>query len=250
METRRELLDLVRAARAHLEALADSGVEQLPGRLPSVAAKATPRTRGPVESAPLLVPVAPAPAPSSAPPPREGGPMQCRSGGGALTVQPNALGANCDYCGADNLVNLPASWLAKLQGGVKYLADTVHEAAAEDQKVRADTRRQLLRQLGLLAAIIFLPLLGFGKLLDNDTANLWPPPLTTEIIEKKSRSGLLGTRDYKPTSTALYAQQDIPLGPEIVGGATWPLTYQNSECHLHRGETSVPQALYHSHAKG
>ena len=173
---------------------------------------------------------------AAAPPPREGGPMQCRSCGGALTVQPNALGANCDYCGADNLVNLPASWLAKLQGGVKYLADTVHEAAAEDQKVRADTRRQLLRQLGLLAAIIFLPLLGFGKLLDNDTANLWPPPLTTEIIEKKSRSGLLGTRDYKPTSTALYAQQDIPLGPEIVGGATWPLTYQNSECHPIEGK--------------
>ena len=74
METRRELLDLVRAARAHLEALADSGVEQLPGRLPSVAAKAMPRTRAPVESAPLLVPVAPAPAPSSGttrPPPIE-----------------------------------------------------------------------------------------------------------------------------------------------------------------------------------
>lgn len=70
METRRELLDLVRAARAHLEALADSGVEQLPGRLPSVAAKAAPRTRGPVESAPPLVPVAPAHAPSSAQPRR------------------------------------------------------------------------------------------------------------------------------------------------------------------------------------
>jgi LSD1 subclass zinc finger protein len=48
-------------------------------------------------------------------PQRPGGPSLCRNCGAALDVPPGALGVPCTYCKADNLVALPASWVARVR---------------------------------------------------------------------------------------------------------------------------------------
>ncbi|HOT27655.1 MAG TPA: hypothetical protein PLU72_05670 [Candidatus Ozemobacteraceae bacterium] len=45
-------------------------------------------------------------------PTRPGGPSTCRQCGSPLAVPDNAVGITCPYCSADNLVNVPADWLA------------------------------------------------------------------------------------------------------------------------------------------
>jgi WD40 repeat protein len=65
---------------------------------------------------------------AAAPPATPAGPARCRRCLAALEVEAGALGARCLYCGADNLLRLPAAWV---------------EAA----------RREDLRQLGAIEAV-------------------------------------------------------------------------------------------------
>ena len=48
-------------------------------------------------------------------PERPGGPSLCRNCGGALDVPGGALGVQCTYCRADNLVALPKAWVAHVR---------------------------------------------------------------------------------------------------------------------------------------
>jgi hypothetical protein len=168
------------------------------------------------------------------PPPSEGGPAQCRACGGALTVPAGALGTNCDYCGADNLVRMPDAWVGSLRRRAARLGRTLAAAASEDLAMRAATRRRLLRQTGFLAALIFVPSLAFGRLLDGDAANRWPPPFAAAAAEE-SRRGLLDPKGAKTMREVAHGPREIPLGPRFVGAAEWRFAYDGSECGPVRG---------------
>lgn len=62
---------------------------------------------------------------ASKPPRTPGGPSRCHHCDAALDVPPNTPGVRCPYCGADNLLELPAAWIAK--------------ASHIDSKLRLDT---------------------------------------------------------------------------------------------------------------
>lgn len=88
------------------------------------------------------------------PPLNAGGPALCRECGAALTVPASALGARCDYCGADNLVALPG-WLViqSVQvGGERH--SRIQEAIGEVTGERVMSGRRAVNAV-LLGLLIF-----------------------------------------------------------------------------------------------
>jgi DNA-directed RNA polymerase subunit RPC12/RpoP len=81
------------------------------------------------------------------PPKSEGGPAQCRDCGAPLDVLEGALVARCLYCGADSAVRVRTPFLQRTRRVVRAAAHTIDEAAALDQRERAETRGDFFREL-------------------------------------------------------------------------------------------------------
>ena len=87
------------------------------------------------------------------PPKRPGGPALCRICGAPLNVPENARGVRCAYCRTDNLVAIPASWLARQRG---FASKVTREAKGALRAQLRETRRLYLRlaiQLGIVGAV-------------------------------------------------------------------------------------------------
>src|SRR5207253_1658793 len=56
------------------------------------------------------------------PPSRPGGPARCRRCDAPLDVKPGDLGVRCFYCRTDNLVAMPADWIARMKSGTAEIA--------------------------------------------------------------------------------------------------------------------------------
>lgn len=139
------------------------------------------------------------------PPDQPGGPARCRSCAAPLDVPDGATGIACVYCGADNLLNMPEPWVAKLRSSASRLVSTVEDVAEQDRAMRAKERRSLAWQLGWLA--IFIPVLaGFGFVLDRDTST-FPPQWQTAIA---------GDRKMIPAIRKDTAKWDAYIPPD------WP----------------------------
>src|SRR5207302_1614635 len=94
-------------------------------------------------------------------PSRAGGPAICRECGAALEVPPDAHGVRCVYCGADNLVNLPAESLARAKAKSSGLHARIKDAMEEYDAVQLKSRVDLKNQAAVcLAALPVLWLLG------------------------------------------------------------------------------------------
>ncbi|MEW6127731.1 MAG: hypothetical protein AB1757_11895 [Acidobacteriota bacterium] len=113
------------------------------------------------------------------PPKRAGAPMGCRKCAAPLPIKDDALGETCYYCGTDNLVHLPESWISKARGKITSLGATIEEAAEQDALMRSRERRSLRNQL-LALGLIFPVMFGFGKALDSDKERM-PPRWQTAI---------------------------------------------------------------------
>jgi hypothetical protein len=88
------------------------------------------------------------------PPEHAGGPSTCRACGAPLSVAGSALGACCVYCGADNLVALPAAWLAQLGASTRAVDREITLAGAELARQHARLRRSLWRRVGGVVAAL------------------------------------------------------------------------------------------------
>ncbi|HSD86005.1 MAG TPA: hypothetical protein VLB44_00765 [Kofleriaceae bacterium] len=75
------------------------------------------------------------------PPQTDGGPAQCRKCNAPLEVAAGMLGTRCPYCGADNLLVLPAQWIGRARKTDVELRLTMKLAR---ERARAG-RRRLLR---------------------------------------------------------------------------------------------------------
>ncbi|HEY4122616.1 MAG TPA: hypothetical protein VGM56_32350 [Byssovorax sp.] len=89
------------------------------------------------------------------PPEITGGPATCRACGAPLTVPDGALGVRCVYCGSDNLVALPSSWIAKASADVAAVDAEIEGARAELLAEQRRLRRGLVLHVGGITA-------GFG----------------------------------------------------------------------------------------
>lgn len=93
-------------------------------------------------------------------PPRvAGGPALCRRCGAALVVPQRALGVRCVYCQADNLVAMPARWVADVERASADLHEQVSTALEEEAETRRSARRGAV---GLLGITLLLPGLTAG----------------------------------------------------------------------------------------
>ncbi len=96
------------------------------------------------------------------PPRAQGGPSECRQCGAALSVTAGALGARCLYCKADNLLALPASWVAHVIDQTKTFHLHVESAVEEEHSCRSEASSHSRTILfGSLALPIVLGGLGW-----------------------------------------------------------------------------------------
>ena len=97
------------------------------------------------------------------PPAREGGPALCRHCGAPLTVPKNARGVRCAYCRTDNLLAVPAAWLARAKG---FAANVKREAKSALHQQRSELgrlRRRLALRLGIIGALAALMLTSIAR---------------------------------------------------------------------------------------
>ena len=114
---------------------------------------------------------------ASKPPSTRGGPARCRHCNAPLAVAAGALGARCGSCGADNLVMLPAAWVANAKKRGKELRVTAALAKQRDaegrRRLRIAAAWRLPMVLGLLA-FISLPAINRRNVAGWDDMNLKP----------------------------------------------------------------------------
>jgi hypothetical protein len=77
-------------------------------------------------------------------PAHAGGPSTCRRCGGPLSVDGDALGVRCVYCGADNLVALPVAWVDHIKEHAAQIDAEITHANAELVARQKRLRRSLL----------------------------------------------------------------------------------------------------------
>jgi predicted Zn-ribbon and HTH transcriptional regulator len=98
-------------------------------------------------------------------PERPGGPSRCRNCGAALDVPPGALGVPCPYCKSDNLVSLPASWVAHVRGKEFHQFLRV-DAALEAFRQASEASSERIWKLALGVVLVFPVVMFLAWLLD------------------------------------------------------------------------------------
>ncbi|HVY47541.1 MAG TPA: hypothetical protein VHB21_16745 [Minicystis sp.] len=109
------------------------------------------------------------------PPGRAGGPAICRTCGGPLAVEAGALGVRCVYCGSDNLVALPPSWIAKVGADVATIGAEIEPARVELTRERARLRRGLVLHVGGIGV-------GFALFFLACLSGTHEPPADTGVV--------------------------------------------------------------------
>lgn len=132
---------------------------------------------------------------ASAPPATQGGVSRCRRCGAPLTVRAGALGARCDYCGTDNLVQLPASWLRTQTRAVVEDHDAITSAIAAERTVHGRGIRRL--QVTTAALFVCTPLMAVAGWFAEPDAPSWAdsrnPPRAMLWIDHPDQPLLAGT---------------------------------------------------------
>lgn len=98
-------------------------------------------------------------------PERPGGPSRCRSCGAALDVPKGALGVPCAYCRADNLVALPADWVARVRA-TEFTRFLQIDSALEAFRRASENATEQLWKLGLAMVLVFPLVMLVAWLLD------------------------------------------------------------------------------------
>lgn len=109
---------------------------------------------------------------AAAPPKSAGGPAQCRLCGAALAVAPGALGARCDYCGADNLVQIPAEWVAKVRSITRAVTHQQRTLFVEEAKARSSLRWSLFWRLVIGTLLVAPFLIAIGAVDDSSSIDV------------------------------------------------------------------------------
>lgn len=166
-----------------------------------------------------------------------GAPEQCRSCGAPLAALADRLHVRCMYCGADNLVHLPAGRVMKIAEGVKVQCTDLESAIAEEQSVARRGRRTAARELLMgLSAVPVCVLLGLAvAALNEDTLTFWrrasvgapmlprleanpemPRGVATEFTVRKSFDGCDEAECWAYYFVALAAGETVRL--QVEGG--------------------------------
>jgi DNA-directed RNA polymerase subunit RPC12/RpoP len=97
---------------------------------------------------------------AATPPSAPGGPSRCRRCAAALVVLPGALGARCDYCRADNLVEIPAEWVQRTSRIARKVALEEDAAIRAEAEARRELRTSLILRLVIGGTLALAPAIG------------------------------------------------------------------------------------------
>jgi len=97
------------------------------------------------------------------PPEKPGFPSTCRGCGAALDVPPGAYGVRCAYCQADNIVSLPAEWIAQIGTKQENFHKSIVDAVDAANAIRKETRAILPPvALACVGGVLVFGLIGRG----------------------------------------------------------------------------------------
>ena len=180
------------------------------------------------------------------PPSHEGGPRECRQCGAPLTIPDDALGVRCVYCGADNLVRLPAAWLADVGRDVAQVAGAIEEANAALLGERRRLRRKVLWAVGITVAVLAL-FVGIALATGADSrpdANVppsWPAYATDPrplVRRDLAAPDKLGRRALSSRVSVIAFPRPCPSGAQ-------PLAVGPGDCDAHGCVVRLYAALRH-----
>jgi uncharacterized Zn finger protein (UPF0148 family) len=157
---------------------------------------------------------------SAMPPARPGGPRLCRSCGAPLDVATGALGQTCPYCGTDNLVAMPESWVQSLRSKARAIGKQIESAGRKDDAMRTRLRSGLKAQSVWLLIWIFVPVIFMGFLVEGGGS--WPPSWGRAV--KGDRQFISAVRE-DPTDFKQWRPEPFTLSQDIK-----PFGFNSSEC--------------------
>ena len=107
------------------------------------------------------------------PPQKPGFPSTCRGCGAALDVPSGAFGVRCAYCQADNIVSLPAAWIARVGGKQASFHRSIITAVELANTLRIEARAGLPKAVKWsVGAVVVFGLIGRGcSSLDSEDIN-------------------------------------------------------------------------------
>ncbi|HEY0252471.1 MAG TPA: hypothetical protein VGC41_13140 [Kofleriaceae bacterium] len=102
------------------------------------------------------------------PPERANGPKTCHRCSAPLAPEPGALTARCAYCQADNLIEMPPTWVAAMRTQAKTLVTETEAAEIAWHRERRALRRSMITRFVLWTVLMVLPLwFIFGAVKDT-----------------------------------------------------------------------------------
>jgi hypothetical protein len=152
----------------------------------------------------------------------------------------------CVYCCADNLVRLPAAWLADVGKDVAQVAGAIEEANAALVAERRRLRRKVLLTVGItvgvLAVFVGVALAtGSDSSPDDHVPPSWPAYATAPRPLVRRAMGApdkLGRRALSSRVTAIAFPRACPAGAQ-------PLAIGPSDCDAHGCVVRLYAALRH-----
>jgi DNA-directed RNA polymerase subunit RPC12/RpoP len=180
------------------------------------------------------------------PPSREGGPRECRQCGAPLSIPDDALGVRCIYCGADNLVRLPAAWLADVGRDVAQVAGAIEEANGALVAERRRLRRKMLWAVGITVSVIAIFVgielaAGTDSRPDDNVPPSWPAYATDPRPLVRRDLGPPDKLDKRVMSSRVSA---IAFKAACPAGAQ-PLPVGLGDCDTHGCTVRLYAALRH-----
>jgi hypothetical protein len=121
---------------------------------------------------------------ASKPPTTAGGAASCRHCNAPLVVAPGALGARCEHCGADNLVQIPAEWASRARAIDATMRLDVELARAH----AAEGRRRVRHAIAWRVPFVVIALLWVG----------WP------AYNRRHRAGWDDLRFHRENVSGVY----------------------------------------------
>lgn len=127
---------------------------------------------------------------AAGPPARKGGSRTCRFCSAPLTIKPQDIGVQCNYCGADNLVSLPAKLVEEYKIRSKHMGRYITDAAQENKREKwRILRRSMVALLLALSPLWLILILSFSINAAAGVKNYYWPPLWRTAI--KNPPGLI-----------------------------------------------------------
>ncbi len=167
----------------------------------------------------------------------------CRNCSAGLSIAATDIATLCDYCGAENLVNLPPSWVQSITQSAKWHFKTIAEAIKLAKTYKLEYKRSLRNWfIGTALLIPFAWCMGHLIKWAESNGETYKVPYWKEIYSANAADRKMIADQYESNSAPA-----IPINQWIVPShkAYW-LSLEAGEIFVIQYQTKFSEAVYAS----